>query len=149
MALLLAVTVVHLPARSIGPVLVAAGALASLAALTHGPLGAWKLISPSTHRVLDGALVIVLVAAPLVAHFDDLLLVLLSEGLALAMAVLVRRTAYSSSRSRRQRQAPLRTVTGQPQQWTRALRSAGFILGRARRDGPQPLGRLVSRYRKS
>ena len=142
-------TATHLPARSVGPVLAAAGALTSLAALSEGPLGAWKLISRSTHRLLDGALVIVLVAAPLVAHFDDPVVVFCSEGLALAMAVLVRRTAYSPSRGRRQRQAPPQTVTGQPGQWTRTLHSAGFMLGRARREGPRTLGRFASRYRRS
>jgi hypothetical protein len=147
LAVLLALAAVHLPARSIGPVLAAAGALASLAALTHGPLGAWKLISRPTHRLLDAALVIVLVAAPLVAHFDDLVVVFASEGLALTMAVLMRRTAYSSPRG--QRQAPPRTMTGQPGQWTRTLRSTGFMLGRARRDGPRALGRFASRYRRS
>ncbi len=89
---------------------------------------------------------IVLVAGPLVAHFDDLLLVFFSEGLALAIAVLVRRTAYSSVRGRRQRQASPQTMPGQR---ARTLRSAGFILGRALRDGPRALGRFTSRYRRS
>ncbi|MDQ6946068.1 MAG: hypothetical protein M3256_07290 [Actinomycetota bacterium] len=86
-------------------------------------------------------------AAPLVAHFDDVVVVSAARAgpdhggadASQRLFLLSRPTATASPNRDR--------AAGE--QWTRTLRSTGFMLGRARRDGPRALGRFASRYRRS
>lgn len=148
LALLLVLIAAHVRTNSAGPVLLAALAVASLALWTDGPLGGWKVINLRNHHHLDRVFVMVLVGAPLLFHFSDFVLVLLAEGVALTLAVLVRRTAYESSPPRRLARSPSQTTRECPGASSGAPRAAGFIVGRARRDGPRALGRLVAKHCK-
>lgn len=147
LALLLVLTAVHLPGRSAAVAGVAAAALAALSASTDGPLGAWKLLSRRAHALCDWVLVILLVAAPLALPVGGLVGVAVSEAVACAMAVLVRRSAYLPAQPRSHPDLPSGTASGQsPTQMS--LRVAGFALGRARRHGSRALGRFAARWTK-
>ncbi len=82
--------------------LVAAGALLLLSSLaTRGPLGAFRLLSPAAHRLVDWAVVVALVAMPLVQlpHFDVLSAALLWL-VAGSIAQLARGTRYAAVAAR-------------------------------------------------
>ena len=120
--------------------------VASLAALTDGPLGVGKLLSRRTHMWLDRAVVLVFVAVPLVGSWPRRrLAVVLSECLAIFLGLLSHRTAYVDHPPR----APGLPTTGAGPSpgAAEALRAAGFALGRARRSAPRALGRTVGRRR--
>lgn len=145
LAVLLVLTTIHLGSSLVAPLLAVASVLMALTLASDGPLGAWKLISRRTHHLVDRALVTVLIAAPFVARSHDLVLVGVYESLALVLALLVRRTEY---RPHLRRPATTRPASAAAPEAPRAARVAGFVLGRARRDGPRRLGQLIGSRRQ-
>lgn len=145
LAVLLVLTTIHLRSSLVAPILAVALVLMALPLVSDGPLGACKLISRRTHHLIDRALVAVLVAVPLLARSHDLVLVVVSEGLALGLAMLIRRTEY---RPQPRRAATTRPASLAAPQASRAVRVAGFAVGRVRRDGPRRLGQLIGTRRQ-
>lgn len=82
--------------------LVAAGTLLLLGSLaTRGPLGAFRLLSPAAHRLLDWVVVVGLVAVPLVRLPRlDVLGAALLWLVAASLAQLVRATRYATPGAR-------------------------------------------------
>ena len=113
----------------------------ALAAFTRGPLAAFQLLSRSAHRALDVGFALFLAASPLLLGLRTVGTIVLAEGLAVAVATLVRRTAYV--------EAPRRTAPrgGSSATLNTAARTAGTLLGRAGQDAPRRLGRFVGRRR--
>ena len=165
LALLLVLTALNLKGSSAAlPCLLAAMVVASLAVLTDGPLGGFRLLSRRAHQALDRAVVLVFAGVPLLVFRADLGVLVLGVGLALVMATLVRRTSYTATR--RSGRAAVRSVDApstvipptppRPSGPSRdegaaaggIVRSAGFVAGRVGRDGPRVLGRIVGRYKR-
>ena len=117
--------------------------LTGLAAVTAGPLAAFRWLSRPTHRVLDMALVAFLAASPLLLRFRSWGLVIVAEGMALALATLARRTAYvDPPKPPRRPRPPVTPIVNN------AARAAGHLLGKAGADAPHRLGRFVGRHKR-
>ncbi|MGH9225325.1 MAG: hypothetical protein ACRD2W_16435 [Acidimicrobiales bacterium] len=129
--------------RLVGPPMIhaLAGGLLfiTLAAITNGPLAALRWIGRATHRALDFGLAALLAASPLLLRFDNLAMVVLAEGMALAVLMLIRRTAYVDPP-----RSPRRTIDTVTRVATDGARVAGKLVGQS----PRRLGRLVGKHKR-
>ena len=115
----------------------------SLAAVTKGPLAALRWIGRPTHRILDFVLAAVLAASPLLLRFDNVAMTILAEVVAVAVLLLIRRTAYAD-KPKPDRRAAATTFDTVTRAATGGARMAGRLAGKA----PRQLGRLVGRYKR-
>jgi hypothetical protein len=137
--ILLALTAIHLPSPAAGAGLIAAVVVVVLPLVSDGPLGGFRLLGRDLHRVLDVVLALALAASPAYLGWGDTTTVVVAEVLAVIYAVLTVRTSYAA----RPRRAP--GTTGPPPVVADTLRAAGRTVGKAGRQGPRALGRMVGR----
>ena len=120
-----------------------------LAAVSKGPLAAFRWLGRKAHRAADLVLIVFLAASPLLLRMDNVGMIILFEALALAQAVLVRRTAYVDPpkpvKQPRNRDQVIDTVTRAA---TGGARVAGEFLGKAGREGPRRLGKFVGKHKR-
>ena len=133
------------------------GAVVVLGALvTRGPLAAWPMLSRGTHRALDVVVAIVAAASPLALGVGGATTVVGVELLAVVLAWLVLRTAWAEPpprSARRTRTADRasddgRGIPARSERDIRLVRRTGYLLGKARAQGPHRLGRAIGRARR-
>jgi hypothetical protein len=145
-AILLALTAIRLPPESSTPALLGALAVVGLALLTDGPLGGFRLLGRRAHRAVDVLFAMVLAASPLALGWDNVVLVVLAEMLALIFAVLVVRTTYSPVKRPPAPAPPAPRPSRSTTTTNGAMRAAGRVVGKVGRQGPRALGRFVGRH---
>jgi hypothetical protein len=104
-------------------------AIVVVAAVSGGPVGALRWVSPAAHRALDVGLIAVAVASPwLFAFTGDLAAILVAESVGILLLVLSGATRY-----RRWPAVAARTPRRPRTRADDASRVAGFVAGRVAR----------------